>query len=207
MTAPVADDVTVVVLAGGASRRFGSDKLAARLRGSTVMDLLLSGLPAQWRVVAVGPRRPTVRLVDWALEEPPGGGPLAGIQAGLALVGTDLVAVVGGDMPFAGAALLDLVEVLRTAPPDVAAAVGTDGGVANPLLAVYRAAAVREALPRPSHGRAARSLLALPHVEVRVVDVASRDVDTPSDLEALDGPERLDQPGPGTRTGVAPPGE
>ncbi|MGL4744604.1 MAG: NTP transferase domain-containing protein, partial [Dermatophilaceae bacterium] len=34
-------DLTVVVLAGGGSRRFGADKLAAPLRGSTVLDVLL----------------------------------------------------------------------------------------------------------------------------------------------------------------------
>ena len=34
-------DVTVVVLAGGTSRRFGSDKLAAPLHGSTVLDTVL----------------------------------------------------------------------------------------------------------------------------------------------------------------------
>jgi hypothetical protein len=44
---------------------------------------------------------------------------------------------------------------------------------------------VREALPRSTHGRPAKTLLALPHVEVRVAGVASRDVDTPADLESL----------------------
>ena len=46
MTTPQADDVTVVVLAGGESRRFGSDKLAAPLGGSTVLDHVVAGLPA-----------------------------------------------------------------------------------------------------------------------------------------------------------------
>ena len=189
MTTSQADDVTVVVLAGGASRRFGSDKLAAPLGGSTVLDHLVAGLPGQWPVVAVGGHRPTVREVFWTREDPPGGGPLAAVEAGLALVRTGILVVVAGDMPFAGPVVGTLVDALRTAPPEVAAAVGTDDdGVANPLLAAYRTVAVREVLPRPSHGRPAKSLLALAHVEVRVVGVASRDVDTPSDLAALDGP-------------------
>ena len=58
-------DVTVVVLAGGTSRRFGSDKLAAPLGGSTVLDTVLGSLPPQWPVVVVGPprdcRRPVTR--------------------------------------------------------------------------------------------------------------------------------------------------
>ena len=136
---PLDPPVAVVVLAGGRSRRFGSDKLAAPLRGSTVLDETLAGLPVDWPVVVVGDRRTTMRSVTWTREEPPGGGPLAGVAAGLALVAAEVVAVVAGDMPDAGPALADLVATLRAAPPEVEAVVATDAeGVANPLLAAYR---------------------------------------------------------------------
>lgn len=188
-TTPQADDVTVVVLAGGGSRRFGSDKLAAPLAGSTVIDHLLAGLPAGWPVVAVGAARPAVRDVAWTREDPPGGGPLAAVESGLALVRTGILVVVAGDMPFAGSAVRTLVDALRKAPRGVVAAVATDeDGVPNPLLAAYRADAVREVLPHPCHGRPARSLLRLPHVEVTLRGQAVGDVDTPADLEALGGP-------------------
>lgn len=181
-------DVTVVVLAGGASRRFGSDKLAAPLRGSTVLDETLAGLPPQWPVVLVGDRRPTRTPVTTTREDPPGGGPLAGVAAGMLLVDTDLVAVVAGDMPDAGPALRELVGLLREAPAEVAAVVATDDrGVANPLLAAYRSGAVRAHLPEPAHGRPARMLLALPHTEHPVSAAAARDVDTPADLGDLGG--------------------
>jgi molybdenum cofactor guanylyltransferase len=65
-------EVTVVVLAGGTSRRFGSDKLAAPLAGTTVLDVLLGSLPAQWPLVVVGSERPVVREVRWVGEDPPG---------------------------------------------------------------------------------------------------------------------------------------
>ncbi|MEO6789861.1 MAG: NTP transferase domain-containing protein, partial [Ornithinibacter sp.] len=48
---PLADDLTVVVLAGGSARRFGSDKLAAPIQGTTVLDHLLGRLPARLPVV------------------------------------------------------------------------------------------------------------------------------------------------------------
>lgn len=182
-------DVTVVVLAGGQSRRFGSDKLAAPLAGSTVLDHLLSALPPTWPVVVVGERRVTARAVTWTHEDPPDGGPLAGVDAGLALVGTDLVAVVAGDMPYAVPGLLALAGALAAAGPETAAAVAVDDeDHANPLLAVYRARSVRDLLPRPAHGRPAKTLLALPHLRVPVTGVTSRDVDTPADLEALTHP-------------------
>lgn len=182
-------DVTVVVLAGGRSRRFGSDKLAAPLGRQTVLQAVLSSLPAPWPVVVVGPARECDRAVTWAREQPPGGGPLAGVAAGIEQVGTPLVAVVAGDMPYAGPALVGLVDTLRAGPPEVAAAVARDdAGWANPLLAAYRTAAVREALPVPAADRPAKLLLGLAHLEVPVSGRAARDVDTPADLAALDPP-------------------
>ncbi len=185
----VSAPVTVLVLAGGRATRFGADKLAAPLRGTTVLDHLLAALPEHWPVVAVGAERPTSRPVTWTREEPTGGGPLAGIAAGAALVDTPLVAVVAGDMPFAAPALGELAAVLSTSAAGVAAAVGADReGVPNPLLAVYRSDAVRHHLPHDPRGVPARSLLGLAHVVVPVPGVAALDVDTPADLVELSGP-------------------
>ena len=64
-----------------------------------------------------------------------------------------------------GPALERLVAALRTAPPEVGAVVATDDdGVANPLLAAYRTASVRGALPIPAANRPAKMLLAVPHL-------------------------------------------
>ena len=187
--APDPADVTVVVLAGGTSRRFGSDKLGARLHGSTVLATVVGSLPASWPVVVVGPERECGRVVTWTREDPPGGGPLAGVAAGVLRVRTRLVAVVAGDMPYGGPALERLVATLRAAPPEVGGAVATDeSGFANPLLAAYRTSAVRAALPIPAANRPAKLLLAIAHLEVPVTGPAGRDVDTPADLEALTDP-------------------
>ena len=185
MTVPAPQSVSVVVLAGGAARRFGSDKLAAPLRGTTVLDHLLDALPPEWPVVAVGAPRTTRRAdVTWTSEEPPGGGPLAAVLAGAALCDTAIAAVVAGDMPDATDALVQLVEVLENAGPEVDAAVAIDGeGIANPLLAAYRTAALGSRAGGPTEGVPARSLLTLAHVEVPVSGPAARDVDTPADLE------------------------
>ena len=184
------DDVTALVLAGGTSRRFGSDKLAAPLHGSTLLDHLLASLPQSWTVIVVGAPRPTTRRVEWAREDPAGGGPLAGVAAGVARVRTEVVAVAAGDMPYAGPALAELVAALRSQPPDVAAVVATDdGGVANPLLAAYRTASVAEAIPTPAHGHPAKLLLRLPHTALAVHGVAARDVDTRKDLDELHRPD------------------
>ena len=179
--------VTVVVLAGGRARRFGTDKLAAPLRGTTVLDHLLGTLPPAWPVVAVGAPREVRREVAWTSEDPPGGGPFAALLAGVALVRTPLVAVLAGDMPDAAPALLRLVEVLGSSAPEVEAAVAVDDeGIPNPLLAAYRTGAVARYAGRPTAGVPARTLLELAHVEVAVPGPASRDVDTPADLARLE---------------------
>ncbi len=181
------DAVTVLVVAGGRASRFGSDKLAAPLRGTPLLEHLLGTLPDDWPIVVVGARRPVPREVSWTREQPPGGGPLAGIAAGLTTVSTPLVAVVAGDMPHAAPALVELVHLLRTAPADVAGAVATDReDVPNPLLAAYRVAAVRAALPDDPRGVPARSLLGLPHSTLSVPGVAALDVDTRADLAELE---------------------
>ena len=59
-------------------------------------------------------------------------------------------------------------------------------GFANPLLAAYRTASVRAALPIPAANRPAKLLLEVPHLEVAVTGPAGRDVDTPADLDDLD---------------------
>jgi len=180
-------DVTVVVLAGGTSRRFGADKLGARLHGSTVLETVVGSLPASWPVVVVGPPRDCDRLVTWTREKPAGGGPLAGVAAGVLPVRTRMVAVVAGDMPYAGPALERLVAALRTAPPEVGGVVATDdAGFANPLLAAYLTSSVRAALPIPAANRPAKLLLEVPHLEVAVTGPAGRDVDTPADLADLE---------------------
>jgi molybdopterin-guanine dinucleotide biosynthesis protein A len=176
-------EATVLVLCGGHSTRLGQDKIAARLGDSTVLDHLLETLPPQWPVVAVGPQRRTHRAVRWTRESPAGGGPAAGVAAGLALVETEVVVVVAGDLPFAGPAVVRLAEAIR-ADPATDAVAALDHGRPNPLLAAYRSAPLRAVLPDPPRGRPARALLDLTHTLLAVSEEAVLDVDTPEALAA-----------------------
>jgi len=151
------------------------------------MDYLLDALPSGWDVACVGERRETTRRVRWCRESPVGGGPVAGIAAGLdhlAQLGTEICVVVGGDMPFAASALPSLVEAL-SARPGLDAVLATDpGGRTQPLLAAYRCEVLRAALPRKPAG--ARLMAVVDALMIGTASFEARvtlDVDTPEALE------------------------
>ncbi|MGW0930447.1 DUF6457 domain-containing protein [Streptomyces sp. NPDC002644] len=107
-----------VVLAGGAARRLGgADKPGVRVGGRALLDRVLAACEDAGRTVVVAGPRPTVRPVRWAREEPPGGGPLAALAAGLEQTAAEVVVVLSADLPFLGRdTVRHLVATLATAP-------------------------------------------------------------------------------------------
>lgn len=200
-----------IVLAGGRSRRFGSDKLAARLAdGRSVLAHAVAAVETvvDELVVVVAPEasRPEglpARAVIVADPESDGG-PLVGLGAGLAAIADDVILVVGGDMPALDPSVLRLLR----------AAIGDDPSVEAARLAVDAPTALGGAavLPcvmrREPARRACREALAdgdrrlrgclerlattvVPAGEWRALDPRGRtvlDVDRPDDLAALQSP-------------------
>jgi molybdopterin-guanine dinucleotide biosynthesis protein A len=184
----------VIVLCGGTCRRLsGRDKTRESLAGTTVMDHLLDALPSGWSVVCVGEERATTRSVRWCRESPAGGGPVAGIAAGLqhlehperlTRLDAGICVVVGGDMPFAAAALPNLVEALSAQPGLEAVLAADPDGRAQPLLAAYRVEVLRAALPPdPGGARLMAVVDALVSGTVACDARTTLDVDTPEALE------------------------
>ncbi|GHF43709.1 molybdenum cofactor guanylyltransferase [Streptomyces mashuensis] len=147
-----ADDPTAeydaVVLAGGAARRLGgADKPAVRVGGRPLLDRVLDACAGARRTVVVGPRRPTARPVTWTREQPPGGGPLAGLAAGLRQVTADRLLVLSADLPFLdrGTAAALLRPLAAPDGPDGVLLTDPDGRD-QPLVAAYRAEDLRREL-------------------------------------------------------------
>lgn len=180
-----AHSVTAIVLCGGEGRRFGSDKTRADLGGGSVLDALLTTLPAHWAVICVGEERPSQRGgLRWTREDPPGGGPVAGLAAALPLAETEVVVLLGGDMPYAGPFAASLARRLGEEAGFEAVVGRDDTGRLQPLLAAYRTGALRSAVPEPAAGTPATRLLdALRELVVPVPPQGTLDVDTPEDLE------------------------
>jgi molybdopterin-guanine dinucleotide biosynthesis protein A len=182
-------NIFAVVLAGGDSRRFGSDKLAAALGQQTLLDHTLAALPEAFTVIVVGPERPTARPVTFTREQPPGGGPAAALVAGVRVALTsepDAIVVLPGDAPAAGRGAMTLVAALAESP----VAVGVDAtGQWQPLQLALRPAAGRQLLelagPDGAVGQPARRLLTRldpPPQPVTLEPAALFDIDTPDAL-------------------------
>lgn len=126
-----------IVLTGGTSNRFGSDKSKAMINGKTLLEILAEKIND---LVIVGPE--TSIKATYVREEPIGAGPLAAIAAGIEEVDTELVSIFATDMPFAPSILSQLESALVND-----AAIPVDGdGYLQPLAALYRTDKLRNAL-------------------------------------------------------------
>jgi molybdopterin-guanine dinucleotide biosynthesis protein A len=179
-----------IVLAGGTGRRIGGvDKAALDVGGRSLLDRVLVALIEARRIVVVGPSRPLPVGVVGTTEQPPGGGPVAGIAAGLAVVEAPLVAVLACDLPFATdatvRALVDALEPGADGSADGAWLVD-ETGRPQPLAAVYRAAPLRAAVASLVHvsNVSMRAMLGgMTMVDVVGVAEQAWDCDTWADLD------------------------
>ncbi|MFG3247792.1 NTP transferase domain-containing protein [Streptomyces sp. NPDC048187] len=147
-----------VVLAGGAARRLGgADKPGLRVGGRALLDRVLAACGgARTTVVVAGPR-PTARPVTWAREDPPGGGPLAALAAGLRHTSAEHVVVLSADLPFLAEPTVGrLLSALTAGDADGVLLTDADDRD-QPLVAAYRATALRRELAALARDRGERA--------------------------------------------------
>ena len=183
-----------MILSGGTGARLGGvDKASIEVDGVTLLEHALAGTAAADEVVVVGPEVPSTRAVTWTREEPPGGGPAAGLLAGVdaLAVQPELVCVLAVDMPrFSAGTLSRLVDALRSTDAgeieSEAACLVDESGRKQWLAGVYRYAALMAGRPSDrsaEHGLSIRRLmLPLRIVGVPAVRDEARDLDTWQDL-------------------------
>ena len=175
-----------VVLTGGTAARMGGvDKASIEIDGVTLLERSLAATVAALEVVVVGEEVPTSRPVTWTREDPPGGGPAAGILAGLDRLhlAPDLVVVLAVDMPRLNAGTVARLTWAGEADRALDGAVLVDqAGRRQTLAAVYRRTALAAARPanqEDEHGLPVRRLVGDLHlVDVPAVGDEARDVDT-----------------------------
>ncbi len=186
--------LAAVILTGGTGVRLGGvDKASIEVDGLTLLEHALAATDAADEVVVVGPELPTTRPVTWTREEPQGGGPAAGLLAGIDALTEppELVCVLAVDMPRFSARTLDrLVDVLVSDGDGAdAACLFDDEHRKQWLAAVYRYDALEAARPgshAAEHGLSIRRLMMpLRILAVPAVADEAHDVDTWEDLRDL----------------------
>jgi len=195
MVEPASVEHDAVLLAGGrASRMGGVDKTALVTDGLALTDHAVAASAGARSVVLVGLRegRTAPDGVVVTREDPPFGGPVAGIAAGLVAVPEPA--------PWTLVLACDLVRPERavdallwaaddTADADGFVAVDEDGR-RQALLALYRSSALREAvraLGDPTDAAVRRLTAELRLVEVPLSDGLCADVDEPADAARVTG--------------------
>jgi molybdopterin-guanine dinucleotide biosynthesis protein A len=130
---------TIVILAGGRSRRMGRDKLALEFRGETLLRAAAARFSPQFDRVYLSladeDRYPEV-AAERVRDLYPGQGPMAGLHAGLSRTPDDAVFLLAADLPLAtpeaAAKIISLTGAFD------ACAVRSGDGKLEPLFACYK---------------------------------------------------------------------
>lgn len=187
--------MNIILLTGGKSVRFGSDKVTAKINGKSLLEITISNLKGH-DLILVGPEsaiHPSY-AGKFVREFPPFSGPLAAIGEGLKLVTSDEVGIFAADMPFAPLVIDQLLSNLK----DEAALALDDKEFRQPLAGIYRTTALRRVLDELGDlsGKSVKS--AVEKLIINEVAIANpellMDIDTEEDLKrAIDLNSRLSQ--------------
>ena len=186
--------MTVVILAGGQSRRMGRDKLRLTLGGETLLARALRRWGEVFPRVLVsvaGPEKFPELGEQRVFDRFPGAGPLAGLHAGLLAAGED-VFLTGADMPFSSP---EKALMLASLCGEAEACVLTDETSRwEPLFGYYRPSVLPKAEELLTAGRRSMGALlgAVRLPEVKLAELGekpdsplARNVNVPEDYEKL----------------------
>jgi len=183
------EPATLLLLAGGESRRMGRPKALLPVRGSTLVEWMAERLALRFQrlLVSAGDEQQLPESLRGHLVRDlrPAAGPLGGIEAGLAATPHDVLVAVACDMPGVGVAL---TEKLLAASAGHDAAVPRVGGRPEPTCAAYRRSAAAPVTRLLDAGQR-RAADVLRDLDVRWLDDEPAgqfaDLDTPEDYAAF----------------------
>ncbi|WJL96298.1 NTP transferase domain-containing protein [Microbacterium sp. ET2] len=157
-------DLSAILLAGGRARRLGGvAKPLQTVGGRSLLDIAIAAATRAGAdpIIAVGPEMPAAGTVRWTREDPPFGGPVAGIIAGFdaARAGSDAPAswtlVLACDLPHAESAVPILTAAAALVPSDVqGVCLGDAASRPQFLVGLFRTTALERRIERmPQRGR------------------------------------------------------
>lgn len=183
-------DFDALVLAGGQGKRLGGlSKPDLVDQGVRLLDAALRAAAPARQIVVVAPGSVEIPTgVRRTIEDPPYGGPVAGVAAGMAELDRDripagIVVVLACDMPALHEAVPRLVTALEAASADVdGVCLSDETGQRQWVAAAYRRAALASVLENPRDASMHRTLSPLNLITVAARAGEARDIDLLSDL-------------------------
>ncbi len=139
--------INAVLLAGGQSRRFGSDKALLPFAGKTLIEYIYNNLCQNFnKVIVVASRDKYSFLKEAEIREDiyQNKGPLAGIYTGLYYSDSQYNFISGCDMPFLNSQYFDFLKNRAVENPEAEIIVPQYRGYLEPLAAFYRSSLLPE---------------------------------------------------------------
>lgn len=189
------NDVSLLVVAGGASTRMGRDKRFLRFGDCTILEHLLrnfAAAPFAERILCVEEEKPELvalaarygyRIVTDGVR---GRGPIEGLARGLAAMRTEYAQVVSCDMPFLGPGAVSA----QAADSVSLALIPVAGGLRQPLAAIYHRTMADVFVAAAARGEfgLGRAIRGVSHQLVDIADAAAFfNVNTPADYRLARG--------------------
>lgn len=179
-----------IILGGGRSSRMGTDKLGLHLDGRSLLQRACDAVEHHaFRIVVAGPERTDVTgpTVEFVVEDPPFGGPVAGIVAALGSVpGEGRCFLLAGDLAAPDEVVATLLAHATELDASDAVVLEDADGWPQFLAGLYRTESLRRAASKLESVRDAsvrRLLGALDPVRVPAPARTLADIDTPEDAE------------------------
>lgn len=180
-----------ILLTGGrASRVGGADKTQFEIAGTTLLQRAVDAVAGCAPITVVGAPVPTVAGVVWTREDPPFGGPAAGVAAALQSWSGDdpeWTYLLGCDLPDVAAAVTRLADAHTLLPRETeGVCLSASDGRPQWLIGLYRTTVLRRGAGALPGGGWDASMRALLHdVAIAVIaapDTETMDIDTWEDL-------------------------
>ncbi len=178
------DSLSLVIQAGGESRRMGEDKALKPFLGQPLILRVINRLrhlPGEMLITSSQPGKYAFLELKVFPDQYPGRGALGGLHTALFHASLPLVAVVACDMPFASAGMLGrMVEVMQKEMVDVVVPCSETGW--EPMHAVYRQAACLPAITAALEAGEQKAIAWFPAVRVRAFTMEEAAACDPSGL-------------------------
>lgn len=194
--------LSVVIQAGGESRRMGTNKALVKFKGRPLIARgveRLKPLADELLVTTNQPESLAFLHLPLVLDVMPGRGALGGLYSALYAARNELVAVVACDLPFVNPSVIEGLAYLAGGEWDIVIPLNNEGQF-EPLCAVYRRSTCLPAVKAALDSGERKVISWFPKVKVRKVDASEVaalspgqylffNVNTPEDLELA---EQLD---------------